>query len=260
MIYPDLWPTIQQDIVGVILASRRLGGRVAVPIESGDVPSNLDAKVQTALGVGKDGKVGVGFLVLPIEEANDDHGANPGGPLKLTLTVQVVENVTLNRGPRGTKLPCRVWAAILEKELKLYTPVGLGSNLVPKSPVISQFTPDKDANMRIGQVEFTTNECDDMPMFRLSRPQIVVAGDGTQRSQIRYEIGAGNPVATLTQAAASSIYYTTDGSHPYAGNAQAKQYTAPVEITEACLLRVRAFGPEDDDNYMGSDTAAMNFV
>ena len=65
---------------------------------------------------------------------------------------------------------------------------------------------------------------------------------------------------TVVQSQADSIYYTTDGSHPYAGNPQAKLYSAPVTVTEACLFRARAFGVDGDFNTIASDTAAQNFT
>lgn len=256
MNYQDLWPLIQQDILGVLSADSLIGARKGVAIEPGDVEDALDRKVQTAIGAGLDGKVGVGFLVLPIEEAADENASIPGGPLKLTLRIQFVENVTLNRGPRGTGLPCRVWVAWAEKALKLYTPVGLTQNFVPSAPVIHEFTPDKDENLRVGQLEFTAVEADFKPYFKLSRPQIIVAGAAIQspNNPNSYQISGPSTVTVL--ATGDTIFYTTDGSHPYEANAAAKPYTGqPVAITSPCLFRARAFAR----GKIASDTAAANF-
>jgi hypothetical protein len=254
MNYQDLWPLIQQDVLGCLSAHELIGTRVGLAIEPGDVADALDRKVQSAIGAGKDGKVGIGFWVLPIETASDDNSSLPGGPLKLTITVQFVENVTLNRGPRGTQLPCRVWVALAEQALKLYTPVGLTQNFLPASPVIHEFTPDKDDNLRVGQVEFTAVEADFKPFNRLNRPQIAVTGLATATAQNSYQL-TGTATATVTAPGADTIYYTTDGSHPWPGNAQATPYSGPVAITTACLFRARAFAR----NTPGSDTAAINF-
>ena len=254
MNYQDLWPAIQADISGVLAADDFTGARKSVTIEPGDVESILENKVSAALGVGTDGKIGVGNLVLPIEEATDDNANMPGGPLKLGITVQWVENVLLNRGARGTGIPCRVWVAASEKILKLYTPVGFTQSLVPANPVIHEFTPDRDSNLRVGQLKFLAQEADFVPFIRLSRPQIVVAGDVTPMAAGNsYRINSGQPSVTITAPAATQIFYTTDNSHPWAGNAKAVPYSGPITISEPCLLRVRAFAP----GKTGSDAAAV---
>jgi len=242
MTYADLWPAIQQDILGVLAADRLIRSRVGVAVEPGDVADALETKVNAALGAGPDGRVGVGFLVLPIERATDENANLPGGPLKLTISVQFVENVTLNRGPRGTGWPVRVWLARAQKVLKLYTPVLLTQPLVPQNPVLHEFTPDRDDNLRVGQLDFTASEADATPYQKLARPQISVFGE------------LPNALVTVSAAGADTVYYTLDGSHPYDRNPQAQPYTGPVTVTQPGFFRARAFanGPTEP-----SDTAAV---
>ena len=272
MNYTDLWPMISADILAVLQADEFLGARPGVLVEPGDSEDALNRKVTTALGAGSDGKTGIGYLVLPIEKASDENPGIPGGPLKLTLTIQWVENVTLNRGPRGTKYPLRVWAARSEKILKLYTPVLLTQNLVPASPVISEFTPDRDENLRIGQVEFFASEADPSKLQKLNRPTIEVVGDVTVISNGILQINSGSPRITITTAPGDnvdSVWWTIDGSHPWAGRAasadgkipaiptSATRYDGnPIIINEPCLFRCRAFKA----GTIGSDTAAVNLT
>lgn len=243
MTYTDLWPLIQADILGVIQADPFLGARNGVLVEPGDVQSNVEAKIATVIGPGADGKNGVGFLVLPIERAEDENPSMPFGPLRLTLTIQWCENVIVNNSPTGTKTPIRVYAALTEKILKLYTPVNLTQSLVPATPVISEFTAPANKNLRMGRVEFYAGEADDRPLNRLSRPQISVAGTGYPYT------------VTVTAPGAAQEYWTTDGSHPWSGNAQATLYGGPVNIAQCGLFRCRAFAP----GYVASDTAAQSF-
>lgn len=245
--YTDLWQLIQDDICGVLQSDPFIGARPVLPVEPGDVQSVIDTKIAKSIGLGADGKSGVGCLVLPIEEATDEDENNPFGPLKLVITIQFVESVTINRGLVGTKKPVRIYAARAAKLLKLYTPVGLAQNLIPRKPVISQFPADETKSLRIGQVEFTASEADHTPLRRLDRPQLSVGGSAFPFT------------ATVTQASAAAIFYTLDGSHPHARNPQAKLYSAPVSITEPCLFRARAFGMDSDMNTIGSDTSAFNF-
>jgi hypothetical protein len=253
-----MWPLLQADILGLLSADDLIGQRLGVAIEPGDTQSNINTKIAKVVGPGRDGKLGVGFLVLPVERAEDENPNIPGGPLKLWLTIQFCENVNINQSKQGTDIPIRIYAARAEKILKLYTPVGFTNSLVPATPVITEFTDDLNKALRIGNVEFTATEADDAPMRRLNRPQITVAGDVTQLSDIRYQINSGSPLATVVQASAAKIYYTLDGSHPWEGNPSAVLYSAPVAIAAACLFRARAFGV--GDGQIASDTAAKNFV
>jgi hypothetical protein len=255
MKYQDLWPLIQRDLLGVLQADDFLGTRQGVLVEPGDLDSVIATKLARAIGAGQDGRSGAGFLVLPIERAEDDNVSLPGGPLKLTLAIQWVENVIINQSAAGTQIPIRVYAAHTEKILKLYTPVGLTQNLVPARPVISEFTDDTNKNLRVGRVEFLAMEADFRPFVRVNRPQMTVAGLATMASPNSYELThAATVTVNAPDADPGQIYYTTDGSHPYAGNAAATPYTVPVTISTPCLFRVRAFAR----GKVGSDTAAVN--
>ncbi|HSY18242.1 MAG TPA: chitobiase/beta-hexosaminidase C-terminal domain-containing protein [Candidatus Acidoferrales bacterium] len=256
--YQDLWPLLQADINNLLQADDLIGSRPGIIVEPGDIQSVIDAKLARVIGAGTDGKLGVGYLTLPIERATDENPNIPGSPLKLTLTIDFVENVIINQSANGTKIPIRIYAARAAKILKLYTPVGFTQSLVPATPVISEFTDDKSKSLRVGRVEFTAYEADDAPMRRLDRPQIGVTGDVTQLSNLRCQINSGQPLATVTQPAATNIFYTLDGSHPFERNPAATLYTGPVTITGPCLFRCRAFGTGDQQ--LASDTAAKNFV
>jgi hypothetical protein len=255
MNYADLWPAIQADIIGVIQADDFLGTRQGVLVEPGDIASVVAQKMAKIAGQGRDGKNGVGFLVCPIERADDDNPSMPGGPLKLTITIDWVENVIINQSPSGTGTPIRVFAAITEKVLKLYTPVGLTQNLVPAKPVISEFTDDTNKGMRIGRVQFTAIEADFRPFIRVNRPQLSVAGASPGPASPNSYLFIGPASVTVTAPDADTIFYTTDGSHPAQGNAAATPYTGPVAITSPGLFRARAFAR----GKAGSDTAAVNF-
>lgn len=257
MKYQDLWPLIQKDIAGAIAADDFLGTRQGVIVEPGDIDSVINVKLAKIVGAGLDDKNGVGFLVLPIEKASDGNANLPGGPLKLTISVQWVENVIINQSATGTQIPIRCYAAQCEKLLKLYTPVGLTQSLIPASPVISEFTDNMNKQLRVGMVEFTAIEADFRPFLRVNRPRILVTGaNPSPASPSAYQLtGAATVTVNAPDADPGKIFYTLDGSHPWEGNAQSTQYTAPVTIATECLFRVRAFAR----GKAGSDTAAANF-
>ena len=257
--YTDIWPLIQQDILGVLKADAFIGARPGLQVEPGEIQSVIDTKLTKAIGKGNDGKSGVGFLVLPIEKVEDEDLSNPFGPYKLTITIQFVENVTINHGLNGTKIPIRIFAARCAKVLKLYTPVGLTQNLVARNPVISEFTDNTDQSRRVGQVEFTAREADAVPLIRLNGLRLAVAG-GRQVDSLNWRLEAGAAIVTITSpdVETEEIYYTTDGTHPYSANKTARLYDGPVTVTEACLFRARAFA--DGAGRIGSNTAAVNFI
>jgi hypothetical protein len=256
MSYQDLWPLLQRDILGVMQADDFLGARPGVLVEPGELDSVIQQKLVKVVGQGSDGRNGAGFLVLPIEKAEDDNVSLPGGPLKLTLRIQWAENVIFNQSTAGTRIPIRIYAAQTEKILKLYTPVGLTQSLVPARPVISEFTEPTQKSLRLGLVEFTAVEADFHPFTRVSRPQLSVTGSvaAPSNSAPNFQL-TGTAAVAISAPTGSTVYYTTDGTHPYAGNAAARVYSGPVPITQPCLFRARAFLPHQT----GSDTAAANF-
>jgi hypothetical protein len=254
----DLWPLIQKDILGALQADQFIGTRSGVAIEPGDIQSVIDMKLAQVIGAGLDGKSGVGFLVLPIERAEDENPNIPGGPLKLTITIDFTENVIINQSNIGTGRPIRIYARRALKILKLYTPVGLTQSLVAATPAISEFTDDKRKNIRNGRVEFTATEADFFPFNRLQRPQIVVAGSVLSPAANAYQLLGGNVTATVNAPGGSTIYFTTDGTHPWEGNPDAQIYDGPVPIAGPGLFRARAF-PADNSNAIASDTAAASF-
>jgi hypothetical protein len=250
MQYTDLWPLIQQDILGCLQADAFLAVRPGVLVEPGATEAVLAAKTTAALAAGADGKFGAGYLVLPIESAEDENVNLPQGPLKLPITVQLVENVVVNHGPRGTGVPLRVYAARMEKVLKLYTPVGFTQALTPANPVIAHFTLGADGNLRGGRVCFYASEADAVPLIKLPRPQIT-PNDGQGNG------GAHPQTVTISCAGATAVYYTLDNSHPWSGNPTATLYSGPFTVSQAGLVRARGFAA--GVQYLGSDTAGVNF-
>lgn len=87
-------------------------------------------------------------------------------------------------------------------------------------------------------------------------------GDYQQPTQVAAPVispreGAVPQTVTLTcSTAGASIYYTTDLSHPWSGNATATLYSAPITISAACVLSARAF----KSGSIGSIRTAANYT
>jgi hypothetical protein len=129
--------------------------------------------------------------------------------------------------------------------------VRLTQALTPANPVITQFTRGRDENLRVAQVNFRASEADAAPLLKPPRPQIT-PNDGQGNG------GSAPQTVAISCAGATAIYYTLDNSHPWSGNATAVLYTSPFNVPTACLVRARGFAP--GPQYLGSDTAAVQFV
>lgn len=244
----DFWPLLQQDIAGVISADAVLGARPVVALDPGAMDSAIAEDVARVLGMGKDDRNGVGILVFPIRRVQDQDISNPFGPLTLGIRVHIVANTEINNGPVGTQIPLYMHARRVVMLLKLYTPVGFTQNLVAADPVMNEFT-DNDLGVEVAEIMFNAREADFTNQIRLNRPIIAVAGNAYPYT-----------VTVTGQALTDTIYFTTDNSHPYAGNATAQPYTGPVQIAAPCLFRARAFPAAGQVNQFASDTAAYNFA
>jgi hypothetical protein len=260
MKYTDLYQLIEQDVFGFLASDPIMGQRAGAVIEPGSVASAIQKAVTKAIGAGVDGKVGIGWLVLPIEDLIDADPEVTFGPLKLPICVQIVENTLLNQGPHGPKLPIRVLAAYAEKILKAYSAQNLTTDLIPEKNAISLFTPDKDdhPNMRVCQINLFTYESDPVAFTQVSSPYLTP--DHTLGNAYPYFV-------TIAAPDADEVWWTVDGSNPWAGT-KAIQTSAtlwdgnPVPVTGQCLFRARGFaagevGSKCSSIYFGGVDAAQ---
>ena len=239
VIYTDIYKIIEQDIFGYLSSDQILGQRASALIEPGSPLSVVAAKVTKAVGAGKDGKVGIGWCVLPIEDMVDDEPEVNFGPLKLPICVDIVENVILNQGQRGPQIPIRMLAAYAQKILKPYSAQNLTSDLIPDKAAISLFSKHDDENLRFCRITLFTYEQDPLgftqvnsPVLTPNNPVSQVPGQNVYPFQV-----------TITPTNAAAVWYTTDGTHPYDLNPAAILWDGQsvINIAAPCFLRARGF-------------------
>ncbi len=251
MLYTDLYRLIEQDVLAMLQSDPVLGALPGEVCEPGDVASILTDKVQKAIGKGSDGKVGLGYLVLAIENLLDPDPEVPFGALRIPVVVQFVENVVLNRGPKGRNLPLRSAAAYAQKLLKSYWAQNLCTDLVPEQHAISLFTPDRDETLRVCQLNFYTFEADPNLLQDLATPMLATDHPIGDPGSNVYPFQV-----TIAAPGATAVYWTTDNSHPWSGNAAAQLWNGnAVQVNGPCLLRVRAFAP----GYIASKISSLWF-
>lgn len=256
MIYTDNFKKFEDDIFGVLAADPVMGQRGGARIEPGAPVSVVAAAVEKAVGVGKDGKVGLGWCVLPIEELIDDEPQVEFGPFKIPIFVDIVENVLLNQGPRGPKIPIRMLAAYAQKILKPYAAQNFFTDLVPENSAVILFTKHDDENLRVCRLRFYAYESDPFPFKQVDSPLLVpdhTVANVAGANQYPFNV-------TITDASAAEVWFTTDGSHPWSGNPAAKLWDgqSSVAITAPCLLRARGFN--DPLQMVGSKCSSIYFA
>jgi hypothetical protein len=154
----------------------------------------------------------------------------PGPYLHLKCAIRVQENVMVNMGVNGTQIPCEDAAIAVAQLLHLWAPGGTAGilraatdTITPNSAFEGRVTYDViiESDLELALLDKTA-----MPFIAASGPEIAI---------------------TCTDPDAV-IYYTTDGSAPWAGNeyysCTASLYSGPFATPAAgTLIRAAAFNP-----------------
>ena len=198
---------------------------------------DISYKISQALSVltTKGGKIGVAILVgsctAKVESPNV-----PGPHFNKTfMDLTVFENPTFNNGGSGTGKACVDICVRAIQILHHYYPAGVGQTLVA----------DENAVLPLGEVRGgiiaykgrLEMPLDNDVLDKVARPQISVAG---------------TTVTIVCATDGASIYYTTDETYPWSGNAAAMLYSAPFIATAGDVVRAVAH----KTNLVASDAAA----
>lgn len=189
----------------------------------GDVLSNALAGISQ-----KDGKAGACVIVGIPEVVTDAEQGQGGGLLKVRVPVEVVENELFNRGEMGTgkfvdEIAATVYAAL--KGVQWGSLDMTGPLFADASPIMPVKGEAGDANLhtmvRLGCLWGLTFDA------RCAFPVISEVAAGT------FALGCATPGAT--------VWYTMDGSYPFAGNPQAQAFEEPVTISVTTTVRAIAY-------------------
>jgi len=162
----------------------------------------------------------------------------PGPYLHIRCAVRVQENVMVNMGAGGTQIPCEDAAIAVAQTLHLWTPGGTAGILRAGADTI---TPDTSTAGRVTYDVLVESELDLDCSPKEAQPFISMT-DGM--------------VSIACSDSDAAIYYTTDGSMPWAGNGNYPTaavvyngaFAAPAAGT---LIRAAAFNAA----MLGSDIA-----
>ena len=201
--------------------------------------AQIQDQINAALGAfsPQGGKCGLAVTVL-MPQLDTEKQELPGPYLHLKCVIRVQENVMVNMGPGGTLIPCEDAAIAVAQLLHLWTPGGTAGILRAGADTI---TPNSSFEGKVTYDVQIEGELDLAPLLKTAMPLVSV------------EEGE---ITILCQDDAANVYYTTDGSAPWAGNTNylttALLYAGAFAAPEAgTLIRAAAFNPA----LAGSDVA-----
>jgi hypothetical protein len=201
--------------------------------------AQIQDRINSALGAltTQNGKAGLCATVLmPLLSTQKQD--LPGPYLHLQCIIRVQENVMINMGSYGTQIACEDTAIAVAQTLHLWTPGGTAGILRAATDTI---TPNNSSEGRVTYDVLIESELDLPCLPNEAQPYISVVDD----------------LVTITCADSDAIvYYTVDGTMPWAGNSTdastAALYTGPFAAPEAStLIRAAAF----TTGKLGSDIA-----
>jgi hypothetical protein len=203
--------------------------------------AQIQEQINAALGAltTQNGKAGL-CATVQMPTLDTQKQELPGPYLHLKCTVRVQENVLVNMGAGGTQLACEDAAIATAQLLHLWTPGGTAGIIRAAAETI---TPNLKFEGRVTYDVSIESEFELACLAKTALPFLT-------------ESDSNITIACADEAAA--IWYTLDGSAPWAGNANypstATPYTGPFAPPAAgTLIRAAAFNPA----LLGSD---INFL
>lgn len=198
--------------------------------------TQIQDKINASLGAltAQNGKSGLCATVL-MPAISTQRPELPGPYLHVQCTVRVQENVIVNMGANGTRIACEDAAVAVAQTLHLWTPGGTAGIVRAGAETIR---PEKPAEGRVTYDVLVESELDLACLAKSPLPfPTATAGFVT--------IACADPEAV--------IYYTIDGSLPWAGTAgnvsTAEVYSAPFAAATGTLVRCAAYSAGE----LGSD-------
>lgn len=198
------------------------------------------------------GKIGACLIIEQPEYVDQMNGVQDG-PMRMNWRVLCLENRVINADTAngGTGKRALALARHFRRLIRNYHAGGLTQQFIfdrisrVKDAVYYDEARDESTSLVCWSCEFHGSEADFVNVAKVNRP--VLSPNS----------GAVPQTVTITCTTADvTIYYTTDGTHPWSGNSAAQVYSGALTISTACVLRACAF----KTNHTASDVAAGNYT
>jgi len=190
--------------------------------------AQIQDKINAALGAltTQNGQAGLCATVL-MPLLNTQKQELPGPYLHLKCMVRVQENVIVNMGANGTQIACEDAAIAVAQVLHLWTPGGVAGIVRAATETI---TPNLQFAGLVTYDVLVESELDLDCLAKTEQP-FIAERDGA--------------ISIVCADGSAAIYYTVDGSAPWAGNATypstAALYAGAFSATAGTLVRAAAF-------------------
>jgi hypothetical protein len=258
----ELGALLQQDYIKRLIESDLLFNNVTVLAED---EGNIISQMDKALGFTslKDGACGTCVIV---RQPNGDDGM-PGvlwPPLGLEWDILVLEWREMNRDTTKGGTGKRAWtlARRIHRLIKAHRAPGIVQCFTPRHPTIIRTSSTREINgteipLMGYTVRIAANEADNTPYTKVALPTLSGSPALDTTSHAIPSAAAGCVLTVTCSTSGAAIYYTTDLSNPWSGNAGATLYSGPITTVAGTYL-FRAF--DDANGAIGSDAIAAKFT
>jgi hypothetical protein len=209
----------EADIFGILSATPSLALAKIIRADEGLTEADVAQSLVTMTGTEK---IGLGIVVLPAEVVEAERN-QPGPPLRISASCQVIEAVLINRGATGTGIKASVAAL---RALGALHHQQIGNRVLYAERNAVEPLPGKK-----GYVSYLVT------LFSEANG----SADVGRVRQLGFALDGDGDLVISTATAGAAIYYTTDGSFPGPSNDEATLYDGPVNITDDMTLRAAAF-------------------
>lgn len=219
--------SLQLQIADLLTADPRFALMTVLTENLKDVDSEMD------ICIGPEPRVDggpYGIVALVLTPQADVDWANVFGPFfdKISVVVDIWENVQTNRAPGGTQLPCQDAIENAVNVLHQSYPTAVNGPIVSVTPSL-RIVPNEQGFLRY-QARFQT-----MGGLRTVPPQLDAPGSSN----------SGGTYTLTTTTPGAALFYTFDGSNPSPRNAvspgTAALYLNPITPAPGNTLQVKAW-------------------
>jgi hypothetical protein len=211
--------TIQDDAMGVLKNTPGLALAQVLSADEGLTEADVMQKLATLTGVEKNG---LAIIVMQPEVPRAERNL-PGPRVRVEQSIQVIEQVVLNRAATGTQIRANV--AAMRVLAALHQQV-IGNTIL--------YADQKPCEPLPGKKGFVTY------LVTVYAEQLNVA-TVERVQQLAFGIDGNSDLVIETATPGAAIYFTTDGSFPGPSNDAATLYAGPVTIADGDFIRAAAY-------------------
>jgi hypothetical protein len=237
----ELLKDLQRDVQGRLMSCPDFA-HVAVLLQEGNggkkIETLRDTLNRVLSGLSKtNGKSGLSVLIpMPEVRVESNMQGVPGPQINVRISVQVIENETINRSDKGTGITAESLA---------FTILGLGHLFQCRATMIliadekaieAAELDDEMAGTVAYQINFTSPMSTE-PYAKCTAPTLDVTSGSL----------------SITGQSGAEHYFTLDGSFPRPGVQAAQLYAAPVAVQAGTVIRAATYLTE----YTGSDVTEL---